>query len=112
MITDNEQEDKSDKWHYLAVKSIKRLFKGITSNHEGDFYCLNCLHSFQTDNALRKHERLSNNHDYCKPILPSEGKNILKYNSGEKSLKAAQTIYFDLETLQVKHESCSNDPEK
>ena len=33
MITDGE------KCHYLAVKSISRLLKGITSNHDGDFYC-------------------------------------------------------------------------
>ena len=33
MITDGE------KWHYLAVKILSVLFKGITSKHEGDFYC-------------------------------------------------------------------------
>ena len=42
MITDGE------KWHYLAVKSISRLLRGITSNHNGDFYCLNCFHSYTT----------------------------------------------------------------
>ena len=112
MITDNEQEFKPDKWHYLAVKSIKRLFRGITTNHDGDFYCLNCLLSFRIDNALRKHRRLCNNHNYCAPIKPFEGKNILKYNSGEKPLKVANTIYYDLEALQIKNESCNNDPEK
>ena len=43
MITDNE------KWHYLAVKNISGLLRGITSNHNGDFYCLNCLHSYTTE---------------------------------------------------------------
>ena len=38
MITDGE------KWHYLAVKSLSTLFRGITSNNNGDFYCLNCFH--------------------------------------------------------------------
>ena len=42
MITDGE------KWHYLAVKNLPALFKGITSKHDGDFYCINCLHSFRT----------------------------------------------------------------
>ena len=27
------------KWHYLAVKSLSPLLRGITSNHNGDFYC-------------------------------------------------------------------------
>ena len=49
MITDNKVN-----WHYLAVKIISRLFRGITLNNNGDFYCLNCLHSFRTDNALKK----------------------------------------------------------
>ena len=51
MITDNNKN-----WHYLAVKSISRLFRGINSNNNGDFYCLNSLHSFRTDNALKKHK--------------------------------------------------------
>ena len=33
MITDGK------KWHYLAVKSLLPLLRGITSNHDGDFYC-------------------------------------------------------------------------
>ena len=35
------------------TKSLSKLFRGITSNHDGDFYCLNCLHAFRTDNALK-----------------------------------------------------------
>ena len=66
MITENKQDDTMDKWHYIAVKSISGLFRGITWNNNGDFYCLSCLHSFRTDNALKKHERLCNNHDYFK----------------------------------------------
>ena len=29
--------------HYLAIKKLSALLKGITSNNNGDFYCLNCL---------------------------------------------------------------------
>ena len=36
------------KWHYLAVKSLSALFRGITSNHVGEFFCLNCFHSYST----------------------------------------------------------------
>ena len=42
MITDGE------KWHYLAVKKLSALLRGITSKHDGDFYCLNCFHSYST----------------------------------------------------------------
>ena len=37
MITDGE------KWHYLVVKNLSGLLRGITSNHYSGFYCLNCF---------------------------------------------------------------------
>ena len=52
MIADNK------KWHYLAVKTISGLLRGITSNQNGDFYCLNCFHSYTTKNKLKKHQRI------------------------------------------------------
>ena len=29
-----------ENWNYLIVKNLSRLLRGITSNHDGDFYCL------------------------------------------------------------------------
>ena len=46
------------KWHYLTGKTLSTLRRGITSSNHGDFYCLNCLHSFRTKNRLIEHERL------------------------------------------------------
>ena len=48
MITDSE------KWYYLDVKSLSALFRGITGNNNGDFYCLNCFQSFMAENKLKK----------------------------------------------------------
>ena len=53
MITNDDKN-----WHYLAVKSLSRLLGGITSNHDGDFYCLNCLHSCRTENKHKRHEKV------------------------------------------------------
>ena len=36
-------------WHYLVVKKLSALSRGITSKHHGNFYCLNCLHSCATE---------------------------------------------------------------
>ena len=47
MITDWE------KWHYLAVKSLSALHRGIIGNNNGDFCCLNCFHSYTTKNKLK-----------------------------------------------------------
>ena len=38
MVTDG-----TGNWHCLAVKSISGLLRAITSNHNDDFYCLNCF---------------------------------------------------------------------
>ena len=79
MITDGE------KWHYTAlkselpedgfnrpIKSLSRLFRGITSNNNGDVYCLNCLQPFRTYNILKKHEILCENNDYCYVEMPTK----------------------------------------
>ena len=123
MITNSEQSNEADKWHYIALKSahadegfnrpirsLPRLFRGITAHFNGDFYCLGCLHSFRTDNALKRHERLCDNNDYCHVEMPTKDDKKLKYNHGEKSLKATFTIYDDLECLLIKEQSCQKNP--
>ena len=44
--------------------------------------------------------------------MPSKDKNILKYNSGDKSLDEANSIYFDLESLSIKNCSSQNNLEQ
>ena len=106
MITDGE------KWHYLVVKNLSGLFKGITSNHYGDFYCLNCFHSYRTKNKLEAHEKICENHDYCHVEMPTKDNNIIKYNHGEKSMKLPFLIYADLQCLLEKMSTCQNNPNK
>ena len=85
MITNGE------KWYYIALKSVRtddgfnrpilslsRLYRGITARNNVDFYYLNCLHSFRTDNALKKKERLYDNHDYCRVEMPIKANKTLK----------------------------------
>ena len=51
MITDGE------KWHYIAVKRLSGLLRGITGNNNDDFYCLNCFHTYKTKNNLKHIKR-------------------------------------------------------
>ena len=76
-----------ENWHYLIVKSLSRLLRGIKNNHDGDFYCLNCFHSYRTKNKLDAHKKICENHDYCHIEMPTNDNNIIKYNQGEKSIK-------------------------
>ena len=55
----------------------------ITSKNDGDFYCLNCLHSYRTKNKLKRHENVCKDHDCCCLEMPNESNKILKYNHGK-----------------------------
>ena len=50
MITDGK------KWNYFAVKKLPALLRGITSKNKGDFYCLNCFHSYSTKNEFKEYK--------------------------------------------------------
>ena len=104
MITDGE------KWHYLTVKSLSGLLRGITSTHKQDFYCLNCFRSYRTLNKLEVHKKICENHNYCHIEMPNKDNNIIKYNQGEMSIKLPFVAYADLECLLEKMSTCQNNP--
>ena len=64
-VTLNNKEIKKDqKIINIIILSIEKgfyyysaLLKGIASNDKGDFYCLNCIHSFITKNKLKWHKK-------------------------------------------------------
>ena len=78
MITDGKKS------HYLAVINLSALLQGKSSNHYGDFYCLNCFNSYTSKNKLKEHEEICNNHNCCHIEMPNSVEKILKYNPGEK----------------------------
>ena len=88
------------------------LFRGITSNHKEDFYCLNCFCSYSAENKLKKHKKVCENHDYCYLEMPKEDNKIVKYSHGEKSMKVPFISYADLESLLEKVGTCHSNPEK
>ena len=90
------------KHHYLPVTNLSLLLEKISSNHDGDVYCLNCFSSYTTKNKLKEHEEICNNHDNCRIDVPSWAEKTLKYNPGEKSLKAPDVIYIGLECVLKK----------
>ena len=100
MISDGQN------WHYLVVKILSRLLRGITSNHKEDFHCLNCFHSYRTENKLESHKKICESH----VEMPTKDNNIIKYNHGKKSMNLLFIIYADLECLLEKMSTCINNP--
>ena len=81
------------KWHYLDVESLSRLLREITSNYDGDHYCMNCLYSFVQLKKILNHMKM---------FMPEEDNKISKYNQDKKSLKASFITYADIESLLQK----------
>ena len=101
MITDDE------KWHYLTVKNLPGLLRGITSTHKEDFYCLNWFRLYRMRNKLEANKKICENYDYCNVEMPTKDNNIIKYNQGEKSIKLTFVVYAYLECLLKKIEHMS-----
>ena len=91
-----------ENWHYLAAKSLSGLLRGINSNHNGDYYCLNCFHSCRTENKLNAHKKICENNEYCNIEMSSPNNSLIKYNQDDNSLKLPFVIYVDLECILKK----------
>ena len=100
------------KYHYLAVTNLSGLLQGNSSNHRGDFYCLNCFNSYNTKNKLKEHEEICNNHNRCRIEMPEQVNKTIKHNPEEKSLKGQFAVHLDLDCILKKVQSCQNKPEK
>ena len=98
-------------WHYLAVKKVSVLLRGITSKYYVGFYCLNCHHSFRTKNKLELHQKVCEKKDFCNIVMPPEDTRILDFNQYQNSDKALFIIYADLECIIEKIGGSKNNPE-
>ena len=87
------------------------LLRGITSNHRGDFYCLNYLHSFATENKRESHKKICEDKDFCNMVMPSEDTKNFEFNQYQTFDKAPFIIYANLESLIEKVIVCKNNPQ-
>ena len=54
---------------------MQLLSNKLTSDSQGDFYCLNGLNSFRTENKLKSYEKIYKNKDFCGTAMVSEKDN-------------------------------------
>ena len=74
-------------------------------------YCLNCLHSFATENKRESHKKVYENKDFSKVVMQSEVNKILEFNQNQKFVKTPFVTCADLECLIEKTDECKNNPE-
>ena len=90
-----------------AIANVKEY--NIKSN--GDFYCLNCLHSFKPKYKLLI-KKVCENKDFFDLVMPFEDTKILEFNKYPKSANIAFVIHADLESMIEKTDGYKNNPEK
>ena len=100
-----------EKQPYLTTKKPSALLRGITSEHHGDFYCLNCFDSFATENKLQSRKRAYEIKDFCNVNMFSEHTKTLEFNHVQKADQAPFTIYVHLECKIDKIYGCKNSSE-
>ena len=102
---------KSERWHYLAVKKLSALSRGMTKPN-ADFYCLNCFHSFKTKYKFDSHQNVCENKDFYNVAMPSKDTHKLEFNQYHTSDKTPFTIYVDVESLIEKIDGCKNNSKR
>ena len=65
-------------------KKLSALLRGTTSKYHSDFHCLNCFHSFTTENKRESHKKVCKNKDFCNAVMPSKDTKTLEFNNGCK----------------------------
>ena len=80
------------------------LLRGATSKHHGDFYSLNCLHSFSTKSNLELHKKVCGNKDFCNVIMPYKDTEILEFNQNQKPSGFSMTTISSFKGIENKHD--------
>ena len=73
---------------------LSALSRGIISKDHSDFYCLNCLHSFATENKREYHKKVYESKDICDVIMLSEDTKIYIINI--KNLKKHHLLFMQI----------------
>ena len=81
----------------MAIRSIPALLRGVSSTHNGDYYCLNCFHSYRTETKLKEHEQMCVNNNFAMIKMPDEKNKYVSSTPGKNTLKNPFIIYADLE---------------
>ena len=72
-------------------------------------YCYGCFHSFRTQTTLENHFELCEHNDFCSLEVPKEGKNVIRYKPGSRSLQINNVIYADCECVLMPYSDCDKE---
>ena len=94
-----DQEEKFNRRHYIAIKSLSRLLtKKNTKHTTAQHHCTNCLHGFPTEISRNKHERYCRINEPVTIQMPTR-EPYVKYSKGQYQFKVQFAMYADFESL-------------
>ena len=94
MIVDGEKR------HYIAIKSISRLFKSFNTTHKGAYhFCIYCLNGFWTASARDKHYEYCSSNGQVKVNMPAKEENWLKFHDRQYQFMLSFILYSDFESI-------------
>ncbi|GFR26220.1 uncharacterized protein TNCT_612361 [Trichonephila clavata] len=99
-----------EKRHYCLIKNFNRLLSDLTQHKSESFYCNYCLHRFVKKSVLDAHIVDCRKHKEQKIKMPEN--KWLKFENFKFNLPVPYTIYADFESLIVKINSSTPDPER
>ena len=99
LITENNE--KGNKKHYVAVKSLPRLLSRQNSKHkEMQYFCTNCLNGFTSEATRDEHYTYCNSKDSVRVEMPTRNP-IVKYSDGQYQFKVPFVIYADFKSILI-----------
>ena len=109
LITENNE--KGNKKHYVAVKSLPRLLSRLNSKHkETQYFCTNCLNGFTSEASRDEHYTYCNSKDSVRVEMPTRNP-IVKYSDGQYQFKVPFVIYANFESILIPVSGAANNPE-
>ena len=109
LITENNE--KGNKKHYVAVKSLPSLLSRQNSKHkEMQYFCTNCLIGFTSEATRDEHYTYCNSKDSVRVEMPTRNP-IVKYSDGHYQFKVPFVIYADFESILIPVSGAANNPD-
>ena len=85
-INDDYEFFEKKNYHYLAVIKTKALPRLFLSKHNGDQFHLNCFYNFQSDEILKRSEKVCKNRKYYKVKIPKKFMSIFNNDTNSSAL--------------------------
>ena len=106
-----ENNEKGNKKHHVAVKSLPRLLSRQNSKHkETQYFCSNCLNGFTSEATRDEHYTYCNSKDSVRAEMPTRNP-MVKYSDCQYQFKVPFVIYADFESILILLSGAANNSE-